>query len=329
MVIFNEKKMSECFVGIDLGGTNIKFGIFDGNLHLLSNYSVPMAADMSAEVVVESIGKTVEELLRKVGKKICDITTIGMGSPGPAKYSQGIIIKAANLAEFTNTPIAKMVSERLGSKPIHFENDANTACFGEYTVGAGKGVRDMVFFTLGTGIGGAIIHDGKLVQGCDDNGAELGHMIVFPGGRLCNCGQRGCVEAYASATNTAKRATEALRSGCLSSLKKVLEEKGQITSRDIYEHLEKGDELAKEITEKTAEALGLTCVTILHVTEPKKIVFAGGMIAAGDALLDRIKHYFNKYLWNLKEEKTEICFATLGQQAGITGAAALARKLKN
>lgn len=319
--------MSDIFVGIDLGATNIKFGIFDDELNLLSKGSVPTAADMGAEVVVEKIGQTIEELLSEVQKNPDDITTIGMGSPGPALYRKGIIVKAVNLPKFSNTPIAKLVSSRLGSKPIIFENDANTACFGEYTLGAGKGAKDMVFFTLGTGIGGAIIHDGKLVQGCDENGGELGHMIVFPGGRLCNCGQHGCVEAYASATTTAKRATEAIEAGAISSLKNTLDEKGEITSKDIYEHLEQGDSLAKEITEKTAEALGLVCVNMLHATEPEEIVFSGGMIAAGDVLLSRIKHYFNKYVWNIKEEKTEICFATLGEDSGIIGAAALAKEL--
>ena len=320
--------MGKCFIGIDLGGTNIKFGIFDGDLKLVSKASAATFADMGPDAVVETIGKNIERLLKKLGFGADDIISIGMGSPGPAKYREGIIIKSTNMPKFVNVPIAKMVSERLERKPIFFENDANAACFGEYTSGAGKGVRDMVFFTLGTGVGGGIIHDGKLVRGCGDNGAELGHMIVFPGGRLCNCGQRGCVEAYASASNIAKRATEAIDSGSYSSLRKVLEEKGAITSEDVYEHLGFGDELAKEVTEKAAEALGIICVNMLHATEPKRIVFGGGMIGAGDVLLERIKYYFKKYVWNLKEEKTEICFAVLGEDAGIIGAAMLARELE-
>jgi glucokinase len=182
----------------------------------------------------------------------------------------------------------------------------------------------MVFFTLGTGIGGGIISGGKLLAGSGDNAAELGHIIVYPDGRRCNCGQRGCVEAYASASNTAKRAIEA---GAESSLKKVLKEKGKITSRDVYEHLKRGDGLAKEITDGTAKALAILCVNMLHTTEPKRIVFAGGMIAAGDILLDRIRDYFNEQIWSLKKETVEICFATLGEDAGIIGAAALAKQI--
>jgi glucokinase len=282
--------MNEIFIGIDLGGTNIKIGCFDSELQ--------------------------------------DITAIGIGTPGPAKYSEGIIIKSTNMPKFKNVPICRMLNEKLGA-PVVFDNDANVACFGEYVVGAGKGAGDMVFFTLGTGIGGGVISNGKLVHGCDENAAELGHIIIYPDGRRCNCGQKGCVEAYASADATAKRATEAVEAGSKSSLKKVLDEKGRITSKDVYEHLAAGDGLAKEITDGTAKALALTCISMLHITEPKRIVFAGGMIAAGEPLLARIQDFFNEYIWTLKKEPVEICFATLGEDAGIIGAAALAKQAKD
>ena len=319
--------MKEVFIGIDLGGTNIKFGCFDSDLHMLSNGSVPTKVNIGPEIVIERMGQMIEKLLTKAGANLENIKAIGIGSPGPANYDQGIIIKAANLPEFANIPISKMLSKRLGNKPVILENDANTACFGEYKLGVGKGIKDMVFFTLGTGIGGAIVHDGKLVRGCDHNGAELGHIIIYPDQRQCNCGQKGCVEAYASANSTAKRATEALEAGEKSTLQKTLDKNGQITCKDIYSHLEKGDKLAKKITEKTAEALGILCVNLLHTTEPQRIVFTGGMIAAGDILLDRIKYYFKQHIWSLKAETVEICFAVLGENAGIIGAAALAHNM--
>jgi glucokinase len=183
----------------------------------------------------------------------------------------------------------------------------------------------MVFFTLGTGIGAGIISDGKLLRGSGGNAAELGHTIIYPDGRLCNCGQKGCAEAYASASNTAKRAAEAVRAGENSTLKKVLNKKGQITCKDVYDHLKAGDKLAKKITDETAKALAILCVNALHAADPQRIVFAGGMIAAGDILLNRIKDYFNEQIWKLKKETVEICFATLGENAGIIGAAALAK----
>ena len=316
--------MSEMFVGIDLGGTNIKIGLFDSELKLLSKTSVATKVDMGPEVVIDKMAQTVEKLLVEVGLSLLDVVAVGIGTPGPARYTEGVIIKSTNMPTFKNVPICRMLNEKLGA-PIVFDNDANVACWGEYAVGAGKGVKDMVFFTLGTGIGGGIISNGELVHGCDENAAELGHMIIYPDGRKCNCGQGGCVEAYASADSTARRAAEALEAGAESSLKKVLDEKGQITSKDIYEHLANGDKLAKEITDGTAKALAITCINMLHTTEPKRIVFAGGMIAAGDILLNRIKDFFNEYIWILKKEMVEICFATLGEDAGIIGAAALAR----
>lgn len=316
--------MSETFVGIDVGGTNIKIGLFDTGLKMLSKTSVTTDADMGPEVVIDKMAQTVKDLLAETGLSLKDVTAIGIGTPGPAKYSEGIIIRSTNMPKFKNVPICRMLNERLGA-PVVFDNDANVACWGEYAVGAGKGVEDMVFFTLGTGIGGGIVSSGELVHGCDENAAELGHTIIYPHGRRCNCGQQGCVEAYASADSTARRATEAIEGGVESSLGKVLEKKGKITSKDIYEHLAAGDELAREITDGTAEALAITCINMLHCTEPKRIVFAGGMIAAGDLLLDRIRHFFDQHIWTIKKEEVEICFATLGEDAGIIGAGALAR----
>jgi len=319
--------MSEIFVGLDVGGTNVKIGLFDSELTMICKTSITTEADMGPEVVINNMSQAVKELLAEAGFSLQDIVAVGIGTPGPAKYSEGIIIRSTNMPKFKNTPICKMLNERLGA-PVVFDNDANVACWGEYSVGAGKGVKDIVFFTLGTGIGGGIVSNGELVHGCDENGAELGHMIIYPDGRSCNCGQKGCVEAYASAASTARRATEAIEAGAESSLKQVLDEKGKITSKDIYEHLANGDKLAKEITDGTAEALAITCINMLHTTEPKRIIFTGGMIAAGDVLLNRIKEFFDKHIWTLKKEAVEICFAMLGEDTGIIGAAALARHAK-
>jgi len=318
--------MNKVYVGIDLGGTFIKVGCFDSKLKLLSKVSAPTEAEKDARTVIENIAKAAEKSVAEAGFTMADVPAVGLGCPGPARYSEGIIDAATNFPTFRNIAVRQLLSDRLGGKAVVFENDANVACFGEFAAGAGKDVDDMVFFTLGTGIGGGIINKGKLLAGCGDNAAELGHIIIYPDGRLCNCGQRGCVEAYSSATNTAKRATEAVKQGKSSSLKKVLDEKGEITCKDVYDHLKAGDKLAKEITDETAKALGIICLNMLHVTEPKRIVFAGGMIAAGDILLDRIRDYFNEHIWKLRKETVEICFATLGEDAGIIGAAALAKQ---
>ena len=318
--------MSELFIGIDVGATNVKIGCFDSELNLVSKMSITTNAEMGPDIVIDNTAEATMTLVTEAGFSMGDVCAVGLGMPGPAKYSEGIVISSTNMPKFKNVPIVRMLAERL-AKPVVMDNDGNVACWGEYVAGAGKEVEDMVFFTLGTGIGGAIVNHGELLTGCGDNATELGHIIIYPDGRRCNCGQRGCVEAYASASWTAQRATEAIDAGAESSLKEVLQDKGRITCKDVYEHLAEGDKLAKKITDETAKALALVCINVLHTTEPSRIVFAGGMIAAGDALLDRIRHYFNEHIWTLKKETVKICFATLGEDAGIIGAAALARDM--
>ena len=313
------------YIGIDLGGTNVKIGCFDPKLQLIAKTSAPTRADMGAEAVVDRIADAVEKLLAENGYRPASIAAAGIGAPGPADLEAGVIIASPNMPLFKNVPLRKMLQDRLKT-PVVLENDANAACWGEYVLGAGKDVSNMAFFTLGTGIGGGLVIDGKLIHGHDNNAAELGHVIIYPDGRQCGCGQRGCVEAYASADSTARRATEAVLAGAESALKDVLARNGRITSKDVYQYVTT-DDLARKIADETAKALALVCINVLHTTGPARIVFAGGMIAAGDVLLNRIKDFFGQYVWSLKTEQLDIAFATLGEDAGIIGAAALARQL--
>ena len=319
--------MQRFILGIDIGGTNIKIGCLDLNLKLIGKTSEPNSGDIEPQQMVENIFSVSNRLLRQCKISLEQVKSVGVGAPGPLDSKSGIIKSAPNLKTFHNTPFRDMISARFG-RPVFLENDANAACWGERVAGSGSGINDMVFLTLGTGVGGGIVANGQIVHGTSGEAAELGHIIIYPDGRLCGCGQKGCVEAYASASATAARAAEALQQGTKSSLKKALEKNGKVTCKDVFEHAEKGDELAKQIVEQTAEALGLVCVSVLHVTQPQKIIFAGGMIAAGQVLLDRIRYYFKQHIWTIKpEDNVEICFATLGEDAGIIGAAALAREI--
>ncbi|AQT68997.1 Glucokinase [Anaerohalosphaera lusitana] len=315
--------MAEIFVGIDLGGTNIKIGCFDSNLNLLTETSVPTLVENGASDIVDRIGQTVESLLGQYGLALSEIAAAGIGTPGVVDVENGIVLNAPNL-KFNDTPLRQMIRDRLGC-PVVLENDANVTCWGEHVAGAGKGAQDMILITLGTGVGGGIISNGELVHGYANAGAEIGHMIVQPGGRLCGCGQKGCVEAYSSASSTARRAIEALQENAEdSTLQQVLKENGTVTCEDVYDHLAKGDDLARQITDTTAEYLALLCVSLLHVAGPERILFYGGMIAAGDLLLEPIKKYFRQHIWTLQHEEIELCFAELGTHAGIIGNAALA-----
>ena len=318
--------MKRLLLGIDLGGTNVKIGCLDDELNIVERTSIPTNPESGAMAVIENIILQSRMLVERADLKFDNICTIGVGVPGPTDYQSGTIIKLPNMPAFENFPLKKLLTEKTGKKVI-VENDANAACWGEFTVGSGSDVKNMVFFTLGTGIGGGVISDGQMLRGTSFGAAELGHIIIFPDGRKCSCGQRGCVEAYASASNTAARAVEALEEGRESSLKNIFENEGSITCKDVYDHLEQGDGLAKEITDLTAKALALTCVNMLHITDPEKFVFAGGMIAAGDILLERIRYYFDQTIWKMKKETAQICFARLGEDAGIIGTAALAREL--
>lgn len=316
--------MNKLYIGIDMGGTNVKFGCFDARLKLLCKTSVTSKADSQPDTIIEQLTNSAEMFL--AGNKIDtdEVKAVGIGAAGQLNLAEGVIISSPNIPSLKNIPFRKMLTLRLG-KPVILENDANAACWGEYVIGAGKNVKNMAFLTLGTGIGGGLVTDGRIVHGFSDTAAELGHIIIYPAGRLCNCGQKGCAEAYASANSTAKRAEEAILAGADSSLSKTLDENGKITAKDVYEHLKAGDKLAGKITDETAEILAIVCINLLHTTEPQRIVLAGGMAAAGDILLKRIKHYFNRNIWSLKKENVEICFSELAEDAGITGAAALAK----
>jgi glucokinase len=318
--------MQNVLLGIDIGGTNIKIGCLDSGLKIIDKVSKLNRSDIEPQEMVELIVADCKKLLAQAGLVFAQVQSIGVGSPGPLDPKSGILKSAPNLKKFHNTPLREMLSKKMG-KPVVLENDANAACWGERIAGAGSGGDDMVFLTLGTGIGGGIVSNGQLIRGTSGEAAELGHIIIYPGGRLCGCGQRGCVEAYASATNTAKRAIENLQQNNKSTLKKILETNGKITCKDVFGCAQQGDEFAKQMVEQTAEALGLVCVNILHVTQPQRIVFGGGMIAAGKYLLDKIQYHFDKYIWTIKKEDIQLCFATLGEDAGIIGAAALAREL--
>jgi len=312
-----------CVIGFDIGGTNLKLGLFDRQLKLLDKGNIPNPADVTAEVLVEHAHEAASEILAKNGFSFADLDAAGIGCPGTINMREGIIVAAPNLP-FRHTPLRAMLSAKLGC-PCIVENDANTAAWGEYAAGAAKDISDMVFFTLGTGIGGAVICDGTMIRGYSGQAGELGHIIIYPDSdRVCGCGQRGCAEVHASASHTANRANERLEAGVESSLNAIFRDKGQVTSKDIFDHAQQGDAFAVEIVDETAKVLGILCIDALHFTEPQQIVFAGGMIAAGDFLLNKIKEQFRRYIWTMQQQTLDICFATLGEDAGIYGAGDLA-----
>jgi glucokinase len=255
------------------------------------------------------------------------IAAIGVATPGLMDIPGGIILDPPNLQPWRNVPVRKHIHQVFGV-PTAFQNDANAAALGEHWVGAGRGVRSLGLFTLGTGIGGGIVLDGKVVEGQHSSGAELGHMkIELTNPRRCGCGRLGCLEAYASAISVVKRTHEALNAdNRRSSLHEVLRLRGELTSRDIFDAAA-NDPLAAKIVEDTAFYLAVGAMNLMHCIDPDMIVFGGGMIAAGEVFLERIRHHIRNLAFPIPAEKTVIRYAELGSDAGFIGAAGCGRQL--
>lgn len=310
-------------VGVDLGGTNIKAGLLDAEGNVLSRLSIPTETERGRDRVVDNIVSAAERAIAQAGIKRELVAGIGIGSPGPMSHRRGLIINPGNLPCLQDTPIREITRERTGL-PTTLENDANAAAWGEYWAGAGKGVRDLVMFTLGTGVGGGIITDGRLLRGHFENGAELGHILVNPGGRLCSCGQNGCVEAYSSAYNLARHAEELIAGGRHSSLEARTDAGEMLMAEHIVEAAQEGDDLATYVWDRACYYLAVATVTMQHLSNPERVVLAGGLIAAGEYLLESVRRHFRALTWKLLDDFPEIRFAALGNDAGVIGAAGCA-----
>jgi glucokinase len=316
------------FVGLDVGGTSMKAGVVDDAGHARSSVSVPTEAYRGQERGLERMGEAIRGAVAKAELKLKQIAAIGVATPGTMDIPKGIILDPPNLKPWQNVPVRRHIQDSF-KIPTAFQNDANAAALGEYWVGAGKGTHSMVLFTLGTGVGGGIIIGNAVVEGEHSHGAELGHMkIEMTNPRQCGCGRWGCLEAYASATAVVKRAHEALgQPGVQSELQALLREQGGLTSKDIFQAATAGDELADRIVEETAYYLAVGTTNMLHTIDPDMVVFTGGMIAAGDTFLDRIRKHVRELAFPVPAAKAQVRYAQLGDSAGFIGAAACGRQL--
>ena len=317
--------MAKYCIGIDLGGTFIKFGTLDEGRQLRNAIQLPTPCDRGPDGIVEQMITGARQLMQESGIASADIAGVGIGAPGPLKIDEGIVVAMPNLPGMEDLPLRDRVAGALGL-PAALENDANAAAFGEYLCGAGEGARSMVMLTLGTGIGGGVILDGRILHGSHDMAGELGHIIVEPGGEKCGCGQKGCLERYCSATYIAQRAERRIaETGDTGELAKRLEARGDITAEDITAAAQAGDRLAAEAWDEGAYYLALGCVNICRIFDPDEIVLAGGMVKAGDVLLAPLRKHFDRLHWDITEKLTEIATAKLGSNAGVIGAAGVAQ----
>ena len=315
------------YIGIDLGGTNIKAGVTDENGRALAKVSVPTEGDRGPDVVIKNMAGAARQAVAKAGMPLESIDYVGIGAPGPVHFDDGIVLAAPNMTGWRNIPLRDRIAKEL-DRPSVLENDGNAAAFGELWAGAGRdpSIRHLLMLTLGTGVGGGFIANGKLIRGAHGYGSEPGHIIVNPAGSRHTSGSPGCLEQYASASACGRRACELIEAGGKSSLKAVYDaNKKHVSAKDVFAHAKAGDKLAEQIVSEVTQYLGIACINLCRIFDPQMIVFAGGMILAGDELFDRVRAVFNDCTWSIGSPLPEIVPSQLGNDAGFIGAAAVAR----
>jgi glucokinase len=310
-------------VGIDLGGTNLECGIVNDQGLVLHRATSPTNPERGADKVLDDAAALIENAIRAVGAAHDQIVGVGIGAPGPLSHRDGVIYRAANLPGWQNVLVPRRVTERV-LLPATLENDGNVAAYGEWWVGAGQGVKSMVALTLGTGLGAGAVVDGQVVRGHFENALEVGHTIVEPGGRLCACGQRGCLEQYCSATGLRGRVKEALEVGEESSLADRIEQDELLGGFPVVEAARAGDPLAMRVWDDACRLLAVGCINIQHTFNPERIVLAGGMSRAREFLLDRVLDHVRRQKWSLHSDIPEIVIGQLDNNAGVIGAAGCA-----
>lgn len=312
------------YVGIDLGGTNIVAGLVDENYQILQKVSRKTNRPRPAEDIAADMAACTLDAIKQGGLTPNDVEWVGIGTPGIANSSTGIIEYSNNLG-FVNVPMAEWISKATGL-PAFIENDANAAAYGEFVAGAAKGAVNAVCITLGTGVGGGIIVDGKIYAGSNFGGAEIGHTVVDIHGPLCTCGRRGCFEVYSSATGLIRLTEEAMERDPNSLLHKMAAEEGKVSARAAFACMRQGDATAKEVVDFYIRTLATGITNTINIFQPDILCIGGGVCNEGDALLLPVRELVEKEVYTRNSQKnTEIVIAKLGNDAGIIGAAFLGR----
>ena len=310
-----EKKF---YAGIDIGGTSIKCGIVDSDGNILVKGSVPTGVADCA-VIAGDIAELVSRLERQAGVKA---EGAGIGAPGIIDSKNGMIVYSPNIV-WKDVPICAEVGKRLGV-PVKIANDANAAALGEKMAGSGKNYDDVLFLTIGTGIGGGIIIDGKLFEGFRSAGAEIGHQVIRQGGEKCSCGRDGCFEAYASATALIRQTKRAMQNDRDSALWKICPDLDSVNGKTVFDGAKAGDKTAMSVLDAYTGYLAEGIANLVNILRPEAVLIGGGVSAAGEALLNPVREKLGKIVFGGMEYapvKTEL--ATLGNDAGLIGSAFL------
>lgn len=310
-------------IGIDLGGTKMAVGVVDESYNIIVKRSLPTAADRPAEKIIDDMARLCGEVCSISGLAARDIEGIGLATPGMVDSASGIVLYANNLP-FRALPAAKMIAERTGIKKVKVANDANAAALGEAVAGAAKGSSHSVMVTLGTGVGGGIIIDGRIFAGANGAGAELGHMVIEKGGARCTCGRCGCWEAYSSATALIRMTKEAVEKAKEEGRHTLLAEHDVISGRSACDAMREGDELATEVYKKYISYLATGLTNVINIFEPEVISIGGGISNEGQRLIDDLLPLVRQEQYGADIlNTTSLRIAKLKNDAGMIGAAAL------
>lgn len=313
-------------IGVDLGGTNIAVGALsaDGEQQF-GMHSVATRADLGADAVVERIVQAVERVAEDTfaatGATRDHFLGVGIGAPGPLDRASGLVILTPNLG-WKNFPLRDRIADAV-QLPATLDNDANCATLGEWWLGAARGTKQVVGLTIGTGIGGGLILDGRLFHGVSDVAGELGHTTIEANGRRCGCGNYGCLEAYASGPAIAERAREALAGGEPSAMPALVGgDLSRLTAAVVYDAAKQGDRLAQEVVRETARLLGIGVANLLNIFNPEVVVLAGGVTQAGDQLFEPMRAEVRRRAFKPAVDACRIVPGALQGNAGVIGAVA-------
>ena len=310
--------MQKFVVGVDLGGTKISTALSNLNGEVISQTTVPTNAHEGEIPVLNRIVDSIDKVIKDGGATYKDVKSIGIGSPGPLDAEKGVIIYTPNLP-FKNFNLVDPLKNKF-EVPVFLDNDANVATIGEFMFGAGRGAKNVLFFTVSTGVGGGAILDGKIYRGHTSNALEIGHMTVNPDGPRCNCGNIGCVEATSSGTAIGKRGQEAVNSKVETSLRKY----EKVTSYEVFVEAAAGDEVCKDIIDNALNYLGIAVANAVSIFDPEVIIIGGGVSKAGNIVFDTVRKVVDKRCFKSMAESVKIVPAGLGTDAGVVGAVALA-----
>ncbi|HEM2792384.1 TPA: ROK family glucokinase [Streptococcus suis] len=319
--------MSKKIIGIDLGGTSVKLAILTTEGEIQEKWSIKTNILDDGSHIVPDIIDSIKQRFETHGLTKDDFLGVGMGSPGVVDSEAGTVIDAYNLNWKTLQLVKDQFESALGL-PFFIDNDANVAALGEQWVGAGNNNPNVVFMTLGTGVGGGVIAAGNLIRGVKGAGGELGHITVdFDEPFACTCGKKGCLETVASATgivNLSRRYADQYAGDA--KLKQMIDDGQDVTAKDVFDLAKEGDDLALIVYRHFSEYLGVACANIAAVLNPAYIVLGGGVSAAGEFLLDGVRKVFAENSFPQIKESTQIVLATRGNDAGVLGAASLVLK---